>query len=257
MLAWQGDAFTSSDDGWRRSGRCGTVRRLVSEVGRDDLPLQGVVTLWAPDAVGRGLTLEALERAQAGCSGARCTCPGTGRCRRTPVVTRGAQAVAGVEPDLAQAPVGTGRHRIGIPGAPGGGSTRSEARRTTPIGLTELQATGGEDRVHCVPGAATSRLAPARRWRIIEPPARDHRAWNARNWRCSRCSGKRPGGRVEIRVVATGLNFRDVLNALGMYPGDPGPLGNECAGVITAIGSDGDLRVGEVIAMVDQASPPS
>jgi myxalamid-type polyketide synthase MxaB len=62
---------------------------------------------------------------------------------------------------------------------------------------------------------------------------------------------------VEIRVVATGLNFRDVLNALGMYPGDPGPLGNECAGVITAIGSDGDLRVGEVIAMVDQASPPS
>ena len=32
-----------------------------------------------------------------------------------------------------------------------------------------------------------------------------------------------PGpGELEIRVVATGLNFRDVLNALGMYPGDPG-----------------------------------
>ncbi len=61
-------------------------------------------------------------------------------------------------------------------------------------------------------------------------------------------------GQVEIRVHATGLNFRDVLNALGMYPGDPGPLGNECSGVITAIGEDvTDLEVGdEVITMVDK-----
>src|SRR5690606_27142118 len=46
-----------------------------------------------------------------------------------------------------------------------------------------------------------------------------------------------PGpGAVEIEVPATGLNFRDVLNALGMYPGDAGPLGSECAGVVTAVG---------------------
>ena len=61
-----------------------------------------------------------------------------------------------------------------------------------------------------------------------------------------------PGaGEVEIQVLATGLNFRDVLNALGMYPGDPGPLGNECAGVITRVG-DGvtDLVAGQkVIAL--------
>ncbi|GET43760.1 polyketide synthase [Microseira wollei NIES-4236] len=43
-------------------------------------------------------------------------------------------------------------------------------------------------------------------------------------------------GEVEIRVIATGLNFRDVLNALDLYPGDPGPLGIECAGEIVAIG---------------------
>ena len=43
-------------------------------------------------------------------------------------------------------------------------------------------------------------------------------------------------GEVEIRVAATGLNFRDVLNALGMYPGDPGPLGGECAGHVVAVG---------------------
>ncbi len=47
-----------------------------------------------------------------------------------------------------------------------------------------------------------------------------------------------PGpGQVEIQVRATGLNFRDVLNVLDLYPGDPGPLGGECAGEITAVGS--------------------
>ena len=44
-----------------------------------------------------------------------------------------------------------------------------------------------------------------------------------------------PGG-VEISVQAVGLNFRDVLNVLGMYPGDPGPPGADCAGVVTATG---------------------
>ncbi|MBI4997000.1 MAG: polyketide synthase dehydratase domain-containing protein, partial [Rhodocyclales bacterium] len=46
-----------------------------------------------------------------------------------------------------------------------------------------------------------------------------------------------PGpGEVEIAVEATGLNFKDVLNVLGMYPGDPGPLGGECAGRVSAVG---------------------
>ena len=41
---------------------------------------------------------------------------------------------------------------------------------------------------------------------------------------------------VEIQVQATGLNFRDVLCALGMYPGKIGALGAECAGVVTRTG---------------------
>lgn len=46
-----------------------------------------------------------------------------------------------------------------------------------------------------------------------------------------------PGpGQVEIKVRATGLNFRDVLNVLNLYPGDPGPLGGECAGEVVAVG---------------------
>lgn len=42
---------------------------------------------------------------------------------------------------------------------------------------------------------------------------------------------------VEVRVLVTGLNFKDVLGALGTYPGAPQPLGFECAGMVTRLGS--------------------
>ena len=37
-------------------------------------------------------------------------------------------------------------------------------------------------------------------------------------------------------MEAAGLNFRDVLNALGMYPGSAPLLGNECAGRVLSVG---------------------
>ena len=45
-------------------------------------------------------------------------------------------------------------------------------------------------------------------------------------------------GQVRIAVRAAGLNFRDVLNALGMVddPRAAGPLGSEVAGVVTGVG---------------------
>ncbi|MFF3489278.1 SDR family NAD(P)-dependent oxidoreductase [Streptomyces sp. NPDC002701] len=43
-------------------------------------------------------------------------------------------------------------------------------------------------------------------------------------------------GHVLIEVRAAGLNFRDVLNTLGMYPGPAVLLGAEAAGVVTAVG---------------------
>ncbi|MEU6867448.1 SDR family NAD(P)-dependent oxidoreductase [Streptomyces sp. NPDC046876] len=69
---------------------------------------------------------------------------------------------------------------------------------------------------------------------------------------------RQPGpGEVEIRVGHTALNYRDVLTALGRYPGAPqgAKLGWECAGVITALGDDvTGLRVGdEVIAVAEGA----
>jgi acyl transferase domain-containing protein/acyl carrier protein len=62
-------------------------------------------------------------------------------------------------------------------------------------------------------------------------------------------------GEVEIEVAATGLNFRDVLNALGLYPGDAGPLGLECAGTISRIGPGvGDFHIGQHVVAVAPAS---
>ncbi|MFY2859543.1 SDR family NAD(P)-dependent oxidoreductase, partial [Mycobacterium sp. THU-M104] len=75
-----------------------------------------------------------------------------------------------------------------------------------------------------VPRASDYALAPAERGaidnlRLIEsdvPPPDD--------------------GFVQVRVEAAGLNFRDVLNVLGLYPGDPGPIGGDFAGVVTQLG---------------------
>jgi NADPH:quinone reductase-like Zn-dependent oxidoreductase/SAM-dependent methyltransferase/acyl carrier protein len=63
-----------------------------------------------------------------------------------------------------------------------------------------------------------------------------------------------PGrGQVEIRVRATGLNFIDVLDALGLLPFERAGLGLECAGTISAVGDGVDgIAVGdEVVAIAE------
>ena len=47
-------------------------------------------------------------------------------------------------------------------------------------------------------------------------------------------SGDLNAGEVRLRVHAVSLNFRDVLNVLGEYPGDPGPPGGDSAGSVAA-----------------------
>jgi acyl transferase domain-containing protein/acyl carrier protein len=58
-----------------------------------------------------------------------------------------------------------------------------------------------------------------------------------------------PGeGLVQVRVEAAGLNFREVLNVLGLYPGDPGPLGGDFAGVVAQLGGGvSGLEVGQPV----------
>jgi NADPH:quinone reductase-like Zn-dependent oxidoreductase len=62
-------------------------------------------------------------------------------------------------------------------------------------------------------------------------------------------------GEVEIEVLAAGLNFIDVMKAMGVYPGQPVgdlPFGIECAGRIVALGEGvTGLQAGdEVMAVV-------
>ncbi|WP_405716141.1 type I polyketide synthase [Streptomyces xanthophaeus] len=65
-------------------------------------------------------------------------------------------------------------------------------------------------------------------------------------------------GQVRIEVRAAGLNFRDVLNALGMYPGGAEFLGSEAAGLVVETAPDvTGLRVGDrVFGMVTGGFAP-
>lgn len=68
-------------------------------------------------------------------------------------------------------------------------------------------------------------------------------------------SRRAPGpGEVEIKAHATGLNFRDVMKVMGIYPTEGDEvleLGDECAGTIVAVG-DGveNFRVGDRVAAI-------
>jgi NADPH:quinone reductase-like Zn-dependent oxidoreductase len=53
-------------------------------------------------------------------------------------------------------------------------------------------------------------------------------------------------GQVRIGVRALGVNFRDVLTALGMYPGDNPSIGAEGAGLVLETGPGVEhVRVGD------------
>ncbi|WP_216655353.1 type I polyketide synthase [Thermoleptolyngbya sichuanensis] len=56
---------------------------------------------------------------------------------------------------------------------------------------------------------------------------------------------------LELRVLVAGLNFRDVLNALGRYPGEAGPLGLECVGEVVRVGAAvRDVSPGDVMVAI-------
>jgi malonyl CoA-acyl carrier protein transacylase len=75
------------------------------------------------------------------------------------------------------------------------------------------------------------------------------------NLQLQKTTRRQPGaGEVEIWVRAAGLNFRDVLNALGLYPGEP-PLGSECAGVVVAVGAEVEgIIVGDPVVALANGS---
>ena len=124
----------------------------------------------------------------------------------------------------------------------------------------ELQIAWRERTSHVARLSRANRAAPSAAKRIAVPAGPHKLATRTRGMLdalfLEPMTRREPGpGQVEIRVCATGLNFRDVLAALDMYPGDQGPLGSECAGRVTAIGTGVEgLKVGdEVIAIAPGA----
>lgn len=90
----------------------------------------------------------------------------------------------------------------------------------------------------CAPGQLAARVVPARR---DAPFVLDHPSpgqIDALQW-VEAPDGLLRDDEVEIEVGATGLNFRDVLKALDVYPLDPAErrwFGDECAGVVRRVG---------------------
>ncbi len=80
---------------------------------------------------------------------------------------------------------------------------------------------------------------------------------------CPEAEAPLQAGQVRVAVAAVGVNFRDVVAALGMYPGEAPPLGAEGAGVVIETGPEvtgvavGDAVMGFLggagpLAVVDQ-----
>ena len=171
------------------------------------------------------------------------------------LLTRGAQAAGAGRIDVAQAPVlGLGR-TIGME-YPELRCTRVDLDPSRPAGevealLDELQGNKAEQEValrgsqrrvarlvHTRPeNAPTERTEPAGdrpfHLTIDKPGVLDGLLLRAGDRRA-------PGpGEVEIAVEAAGLNFIDVMKAMGIYPGagdGPPALGGEIAGRITRVG---------------------
>ncbi len=60
---------------------------------------------------------------------------------------------------------------------------------------------------------------------------------------------------IEIEVKATGLNFRDVMVALNLYPDETKFLGLECAGIVTALGKEvNDFKLGDAVIAISNNS---
>jgi len=50
---------------------------------------------------------------------------------------------------------------------------------------------------------------------------------------------------ADIRIHSVGLNFRDLLNVIGMYPGRPQPLGSDFSGTVIACKSQSGFQQGD------------
>jgi NADPH:quinone reductase-like Zn-dependent oxidoreductase/NADP-dependent 3-hydroxy acid dehydrogenase YdfG len=164
------------------------------------------------------------------------------------VVTRGSQAVGSPGVTQPQQAAVWGLRTVAALEHPGARWRAVDLDPDAPPGeaealADELLSADGEDEVtHRGGGRYVARLVPDHSTRhqrgpvpAVELHVRERGLLESLGLRSQERRAPGPG-EVEIELRATGLNFRDVLNALGLYPGEPGPLGDEGAGVVRAVG---------------------
>lgn len=247
-------------------------RRLLSVTAGQ--PLCGIVHLWGmetppPNAAGDDLPADQLI----GCGSAFHLFQALADQEARPrvwLVTRGAQAVTGPVTAVEQAPLwGLGSAVAAeLPDLPCARIDLDPAASVEGSGRAlgdELRASEREDgvawrgdsryvarlerRVIATPDHQTARETQAVQLVVAAPGLLDSLELRPQEHRL-------PGaGEVKIRVRVTGLNFRDVLKTLDLYPGEGGPLGDECAGTIVAVGPGVDgLCVGDEVFGMAQGS---
>ncbi|WP_432040684.1 SDR family NAD(P)-dependent oxidoreductase, partial [Streptomyces cucumeris] len=166
---------------------------------------------------------------------------------RLVVVTRGAVAVGDEHPDVAQAAVWGLVHsaqsehpgRMVLVDLDGG----DEPDWGVLTGLDEPQLAVREGRL-TVPRLGRATALPQGAWRLSVG-----RTGSLDDLTMLPSDGDRPLGEHEVRLAvrAAGLNFRDVLIALGMYPGKA-EMGTEASGIVLEVGAQvTDLAPGDRI----------
>ena len=247
-----------------------TADEALEKELRSGSGLKGVVHLWGLDAKGvKETTASSLREDQARGSGSLLRAvqvlvkEGGKELPSLYVVTRGAQAVGEAkEVSVAQAPEwGLGRViRLEHPELGcrqvdlwGEGTTEEQAEAL----LEELLAKDGEEQVALRSKERfVARLVRAKRGGLRLPESEafglvTSKAGSSEHLEVRSVSRRPPGpGEVEIEVSMAGLNFRDVLTALGEYPGRPPKLGAECAGTVVRVGEGVDFKVGAAVLAI-------
>ena len=278
----RGGAFSceGNDEYHISPGRREDVDRLLAETRNESCPdWNGVVYLWGLDAPlpadGTGgseghyaegtESLLALVKSLAG--GADSALP------RLWIVTAGAQAAVGsdrVSHPFSSMLWGFGRvvgnehpllrcTMVDLPDVPGDAEAGALASALVDAGSENQMAIRGSQRYvpRLVRPASEVRQKPADAADRVKATGRAFRAevmapGSVEGVTLVPAVRRAPGEReVEVEIVASGLNFLNALSALGLCPGfgrGVGPLGGDCAGLVTRIGEGvSEFRKGDEV----------
>jgi phthiocerol/phenolphthiocerol synthesis type-I polyketide synthase C len=288
-----GEAYTTSESErehfWIDPTNPVDLRRLLEDtLSPNNPPCRGVLHMWSLEAARatKDTTLASLQSAQRlGSSSVLLLVQALAKADlphppRLWLVTRGAQAVGEESVSVAQSPLwGLGRvitlehpefQCVRIDLEPGSGI--AEIRSL----FQELSSQDNEDQIafrrtlRYVPrlvriapgptGAPVAKLGENEAGLSIPATPSFHldiaKPGQLGTLRLQPTTRREPGpGQIEIEVYVAGLNYRDVLTAMGVYPGDPIPLGAECSGRIARLGKGVEgFQVGDEVLAIAPSS---